>query len=201
MAMEKKPVHSLNQPSEQIVLWISLLSGAGAGLICSILCSPLDVVKVRMQVQGSLGIKKYNGGVISTIAMIYREEGIRGTFKGIGPALITAPLFWGVYWPLYGYMKPLILEKYPDMNSHLVHLISAISAGGVADVITNPFWVTRTRIQTLALHTEEHLSNNISTYQMMKRIYEQEGIIAFYRGLTASLLGLSHVAIQFPLCK
>lgn len=142
-------------------LVVDLISGAGAGLICSVLCAPLDVAKVRMQVQGSLGIKKYKGGVISTITKIYREEGIRGPFKGIGPALITAPLFWGVYWPLYGHLKPMLSEYFPNWSYPMVHLVSAISAGGVADVITNPFWVTRTRIQTLILHSEEHLSGGI----------------------------------------
>lgn len=182
-------------------LAIDLVSGAGAGLISSILCAPLDVAKVRLQVQGSLGLKKYKGGVVATISKIYREEGIRGPFKGIGPALITAPLFWGVYWPLYGHLKPVFAESFPESSSYVVHLLAAISAGGVADVITNPFWVTRTRIQTLFLHSEEKLSDRVGTWVMMRRIFEQEGFLAFYRGLAASLLGLSHVAIQFPLCK
>lgn len=182
---------------QQPPIMVDLLSGAGAGLICSVLCAPLDVVKVRLQVQGSLGLHKYKGGVISTIRKIYREEGIRGPFKGIGPALINAPLFWGAYWPLYGHLKPLLAEHLD--STPLVHLLAAISAGGVADVITNPFWVTRTRIQTQVLHPEEHLAEPVSTVRMMRRIYEQEGVLAFYRGLTASLLGLSHVAIQFPL--
>jgi solute carrier family 25 folate transporter 32 len=77
----------------------------------------------------------------------------------------------------------------------------AVTAGVLSDVITNPFWVTRTRIQTLALHSEVRLALNITTVDMMKLIYREEGIVAFYRGLGASFLGLSHVAIQFPLCK
>lgn len=43
--------------------------------------------------------------------------------------------------------------------------------------------------------------DRVGTYAMMQRIYNREGFFAFYRGLSASLLGLSHVAIQFPLCK
>eukprot|EP00981_Chlorochromonas_danica_P009779 scaffold2817_cov177-Ochromonas_danica.AAC.7 len=186
-------------------LWTNWLAGAGAGAISSILCCPLDVAKVRMQVQGSLGLHKYQGGVLSTVMKIYREEGIRGPFKGLGPALITAPLFWGSYWPLYGRLKPFLAEVYPHSSPHVIHLLSAISAGAVADIITNPFWVTRTRIQTQFLHTEEAAGaggggrRSITTYQMMAKIYREEGILAFYRGLTASFLGLSHVAIQFPL--
>ncbi|RYH21853.1 solute carrier family 25 protein [archaeon] len=185
----------------------------------------------------------------------------------MGPALITIPLFWGVYWPIYDHVKVYVQEsdfffdkfmvwckkswldnvmrsdalspshstahtassidadaRYAQIYTHLVHITSAICAGAMADIITNPFWVTRTRIQTLALHTEENMLaystipspspshpshipkssrsvQDISTYQMMRHIHRQEGLGAFYRGLTASFLGLSHVAIQFPLCK
>ncbi len=227
-----------------------MISGMGAGVLCTILCAPLDVVKVRMQIQGALKIHKYEGNIVGMLGGIYREEGIRGIFRGVGPALCTIPLFWGVYWPMYDYSKAYLAEMHsdsiPEVNRHLY---SAIFAGVVSDVITNPFWVTRTRIQTMVLHPEENfISSNppnhhswsvqpsnvthktnlsamlveafkkvrttlaesprlnhsvyttITTYEMMKRIYKKEGFSAFYKGLGASFLGLSHVAIQFPLC-
>ena len=179
---------------------VSVISGVGAGLACTITCAPLDVAKVRMQVQGSLGVKKYDG-VLSSVARIYKEEGARGLFRGVGPALITIPLFWGVYWPIYNRLKVQFEEEYPHRSPYMWHVMSAICAGGISDIITNPFWVVRTRIQTLALHPELKLSSNISTFQMFRAIYRDEGVVAFYRGLGASILGLSHVAIQFPLCK
>lgn len=180
---------------------ISLVSGVGAGLFCTVVCAPLDVVKIRLQVQGSLGIHKYTGGSLSMIRTIYKEEGLRGVFRGVGPAMFTIPLFWGVYWPIYDRLKAYYHDTYPDMNTHTSHMCCAVGAGVVSDVMTNPFWVTRTRIQTLALHSEVHVNANISTFGMMKMIYEEEGFLAFYRGLGASFLGLAHVAIQFPLCK
>lgn len=179
----------------------SLVAGVGAGIICTITCAPLDLIKVRLQVQGSLGIHKYTGGIHSVLSKIYAEEGISGVFRGVGPALITIPLFWGVYWPIYDSFKIYYNRKLDNKSEPINHILSAITAGAISDLITNPFWVTRTRIQTLSLHKERHLSSNINSLQMMKTIYQQEGIRAFYRGLSASFLGLSHVAIQFPLCK
>jgi solute carrier family 25 folate transporter 32 len=38
-----------------------------------------------------------------------------------------------------------------------------------------------------------------NTWHAVRRIYATEGAGAFYKGLAASFLGLSHVAIQFPL--
>ena len=182
-------------------LSISMFAGMGAGTLCTVLCAPLDVVKVRLQIQGSIKTPhKYNGSVLSVLRVIYREEGVRGVFRGMGPALCTIPLFWGVYWPMYDTTKQHLAENHGEISEIKRHLYSALFAGVVTDVITNPFWVTRTRIQTLVMHPEEH-ATSVSTWQMMRRIYLNEGWLAFYKGLAASFLGLSHVAIQFPLCE
>jgi solute carrier family 25 folate transporter 32 len=37
-----------------------------------------------------------------------------------------------------------------------------------------------------------------STFDAAKKMYRTEGIISFYSGLTPALLGLTHVAVQFP---
>ncbi len=198
---------------------------------------------MRIQVQGSLGITKYSG-VIGSLKTIFKEEGVGGLFKGLSPALMTVPLFWGIYFFSYDYLKETLAER-EFFHSHpmVSHIVSAVVAGGIGDVITNPFWVTRTRIQTLALHSndalhqalhlqsrhhphghqaatssaqqdlaqqvqlqlqrqrhqrEVHLSGALA---MIKHIYRTEGLMSFYKGLNASFLGLSHVALQFPLCQ
>jgi len=177
----------------------SMIAGAGAGLLCTFLCAPMDNLKVRMQVQGQLGLNKYKGGLFLNTQQIIREEGVRGLYKGVGPAMMTVPIFWGFYWPIYNGMKSHFAKKYPTFPTHIAHLLSAISAGAVGDIITNPFWVIRTRLQTLTMHSESTVSNQTGTIQMMRIIYKEEGFKAFYKGLGASFLGLSHVAIQFPL--
>lgn len=199
--LDKAEIPQINH-SKQVL--ISFFSGVGAGLLCTIVCAPFDVAKIRLQVQGSLKLQKYTGGTFRIIQTIYREEGFRGVFRGVGPAMISIPLFWGVYWPVYDYMKGYFQRTYPPGAFSLIqtHMICAIMAGATSDVITNPFWVTRTRVVTIALHKEiDNPRRSISTFEMMRKIYRQEGILAFYRGLGASFLGLGHVAIQFPLCE
>lgn len=175
--------------------------GAGAGALCTVICCPLDVAKVRIQVQGKIGVMKYSTtNTFSAISAIAKEEGIRGLYKGLGPALLTVPLFWSMYWCTYNRVKERLVAEFSDTPVALIHVTAAITAGAIGDVITNPLWVTRTRIQTLIFHSSDSaLKSNISTIGMMQSIYKNEGIRAFYKGLGASFLGLSHVAVQFPL--
>ncbi|CAM9327682.1 unnamed protein product, partial [Heterosigma akashiwo] len=72
---------------------------------------------------------------------------------GIIPAIITVPLFWGIYFPCYEKVKRRLVKMgIGDKNSASVHLVAAVSAGFAADVVTNPMWVVRTRLQTQFLH-------------------------------------------------
>ena len=38
-----------------------------------------------------------------------------------------------------------------------------------------------------------------TTWDAIRTIYRTEGLRAFYKGLLPSLIGVSHVAVQFPL--
>lgn len=187
----------------------SLIAGVGSGSLASVVCAPLDLVRTRMQVAGGLqGKSAKNAKIIQSIREIYRSEGMRGCFRGLGATLATVPAFWGIYFPLYEYFKTRILDisssYYGDggHNHHaMVHLSAAISAGAVADVVCNPMFVVRTRMQTEALHyfhvpvSERKPHGLIST---VMNLHKEGGLPIFWRGLTASLLGLGHVGIQFP---
>ena len=72
----------------------------------------------------------------------------------------------------------------------------------VWNVITNPFWLVRTRMQAEVFrHSSQlHYSRKYkSIFGTIYKIYSREGFFALYTGLSASLLGLSHVWIYFPL--
>lgn len=106
-------------------------------------------------------------------------------------------------------------------NVHVVNLWCSIIAGGCSTIVTNPIWVIKTRLmsQRQKNHTEAPLAkaggtgaaaaataqpathanhHYRSTIDAAYKMYATEGITSFYSGLTPALLGLSHVAVQFP---
>lgn len=100
----------------------------------------------------------------------------------------------------------------------MINFWSSIIAGGSSTIVTNPIWVIKTRLMsqtgrhsrtgfsyfpkgsntptsrpTISMHGYYH-----STLDAAKKMYTTEGVRAFYSGLTPALLGLTHVAVQFP---
>jgi solute carrier family 25 folate transporter 32 len=178
----------------------SLVAGSSAGVLCAVVCSPLDVIRVRLQIQGTLKQQRYHG-TIDAFKTILREEGVRGLYTGLYPAMMTIPVYWGVFFYAYDTIKNYTLEA-TDHQMHPIysHISSAVSAGAISTIITNPFFVIRLRLQTLALHKQHRsLPADVSAMRMARIVYRKEGFGAFYKGLLASFLGLSQVAIQFPL--
>ncbi|KAG7354514.1 mitochondrial carrier protein [Nitzschia inconspicua] len=174
----------------------TLAAGVGSGALASIVCAPLDLWRIRMQVWGDISSAKAS----TAFQEILEKEGWKGMFRGLGATLVTVPLFWGVYFPLYDETKFYISTNYPEYHPSVVHMGSAVFTGAVADIICNPCFVVRTRLQTQALHQiADHQSLQATgMVQTAKELYAQHGIRIFWRGMTANLIGLTHVAIQFP---
>ncbi len=109
-------------------------------------CFPLEVVKTRMQVQGaSENTGRYG---IWSLRRIVAEEGLRGLYRGYYVSLTCIPLFHTIYFPLYEKVKLHFKNDHGwDENSFKLYSLSAGISGLFCNVITNPFWVVRTRMQ------------------------------------------------------
>ncbi|BGP20214.1 hypothetical protein JCM10213_005932 [Rhodosporidiobolus nylandii] len=171
----------------------SMVAGAGAGLVTSILTCPLDVIKTKLQAGGAQGGP---GGLIGTFQHILRSDGVRGLYRGLGPTVIGYLPTWGIYFTVYDQTKARLSEvRGPD--DPIVHIVSAMIAGASGTILTNPLWVVKTRFMTQ--QADESEARYRHTWDALRRIYANEGGIAFYRGLLPSLFGVVHVAVQFPL--
>ena len=139
---------------------------------------------------------KYRGTWFS-ILTIYKDEGIRGLYRGFQPTLIGYAPAWSIYFTCYNHGRQEWEKLYPSAPKDLGIIVSAVFSGAISNAITNPIWVIRARLQT-----QEHVSKAPEyhgTIDAARKIIRNEGISAFYKGLVPSMWGLVHVAIQFPL--
>lgn len=70
--------------------------------------------------------------------------------------------------------------------------MSASCAGFVSATLTNPIWFVKTRLQ---LDYNANAKQSVS--ECVRRIYATQGLTGFYKGITASYVGISETVIHF----
>uniref|UniRef100_A0A9J8BQ01 Solute carrier family 25 member 45 n=1 Tax=Cyprinus carpio carpio TaxID=630221 RepID=A0A9J8BQ01_CYPCA len=135
--------HNNSDQSKRSSLTAVFMAGCFSGLAQLFVSAPIDLVKVRLQNQTKSGGNKYRGP-IHCIAVILREDGVKGLFRGIWAlALRDVPCF-GLYFLPYELICSMLTEKQPGNTAVLV-------AGGVAGVVTwacaTPMDVVKARLQ------------------------------------------------------
>lgn len=202
---------SLNLPSG----YVNGFSGAVAGAASGIVTCPLDVIKTKLQAQGAFRVEpKVTGpsgremyrGMLGTARTIVRQDGLVGLYRGLGPMMLGYLPTWAIYMSVYDRSK----DYYKDNGWHesqkdiiVSRILSSVSAGACSTIITNPIWVIKTRLMSQVSRTAGHGNRTPwhyhNTFDAARKMWRAEGLGAFYSGLAPALLGLSHVAIQFPL--
>ncbi|KAI9208654.1 mitochondrial carrier domain-containing protein [Polychytrium aggregatum] len=177
-------------------------AGAVSGLVAAIMVCPLDVVKVRLQNQTASSVPKYVGGTVSTLKAIWSEEGVRGLYRGLSPAVVSYLPDRAIWFSCYYKFKIFFADSFHcSMDESSVHLAASLSASVVNTLLLNPIWVVRTRIMLQPPHPSpaSSLSHHYtSMYDAFSTIIRTEGFSALYKGLGPTLLGVSHAAVQFP---
>lgn len=170
---------------------IHLVAGGTAGTIGGIVTCPLEVVKTRLQSSAKTGLNVDKLTMIRSFRNIIKSEGWRCLFKGIYPNIVGIAPSRAIYFSTYSTVKD-ILNKSPVINSPehpIIHMTSAASAGFVTCTATNPIWLVKTRLQL----SRESITLN----QCIKNIYRTSGFTGFYKGLSASYVGISETIVHF----
>ena len=182
--MDKNPTLATHET------FIHLLAGGTAGTIGALATCPLEVVKTRLQSSAKETLNVNNSSMTKCFKSIVRNEGWRALFKGIGPNLIGIAPSRAIYFSTYSSVKSLLNESFIETPEHpLIHMTSAASAGFVSCTATNPIWLIKTRLQ-LSKET-------ITVRQCVRNIWVTSGITGFYKGITASYVGISETIVHF----
>jgi solute carrier family 25 folate transporter 32 len=108
---------------------------------------------------------------------------------------------WAVYLTVYENTRDFWYEQ--SGSWWVARCYSSLTAGACSTVLTNPIWVIKTRLMSQSTKSASDGMrapwHYTSTFDAARKMYHAEGIQSFYSGLTPALLGLTHVAVQFPL--
>lgn len=175
----------MTKPDGSIELWAELLAGGGAGACQVIFTNPLEIVKIRLQMQGEVA-KTVEGAPRRSAIWIVRNLGLFGLYKGASACLLRDVPFSAIYFPTYAHLKKDYFGEGPNKRLGLGQLLIAGAIAGMpAAYFTTPCDVIKTRLQTEAKRGQ-------TSYHGLRHatatIWKEEGFAAFFKGGPARIL-------------
>lgn len=119
--------------AERSNVGINMFSGASSGVMGACLGSPFFLVKTRLQSYSPIfpiGTQHIYKGVIDAFRHIWREEGLRGLYRGLDAAAIRTGMGSSVQLPVYNWAKKMI-EHYNLITDGPGKHIAASACSGV----------------------------------------------------------------------
>eukprot|EP00210_Caulerpa_lentillifera_P001525 g1463.t1 len=197
-------MHSTNRSGkvrQQRRAFCDAIAGAVSGCISRFVVGPLDVIKIRFQIQiepiHKTAVHSSHGkyrGVLQALRTIAKEEGLIGLWRGTVPGqLLTIP---------YTAVQFVTLQQcktwskrfgWTEHRTTLVSFISGGIAGAAATLSSYPFDLLRT---TLAAQGEPKVYKGMMDAAW--KIYAAHGLRGLYSGIHVTLVEIiPYSAIQF----
>lgn len=184
--LSKQTLHSHNIQRDTITS--HLVSGCAAEVAAGMLFTPMEVLKNRLQTQSK------NTNTVSLISSVYKNEGIRGFFRGYWMGLIVFVPHSMAYFVTYEKLKEWIIKKEEDQVFQYYMLCSSI-AGVTSILLSTPLDIIKTRWQISAAENGKQYSQG--PVAIAKQMLFHEGKGALTRGLWARIAwGIPTTAIS-----
>ncbi|KAK0246426.1 mitochondrial inner membrane protein [Armillaria nabsnona] len=176
---------AMDPETGRIKLSWELVAGGTAGGCQVVFTNPLEIVKIRLQVQGETA--KLEGAVPRGAVHIIRQLGVLGLYKGASACLMRDIPFSAIYFPAYGHLKSDVFNE--GYNGKQLSFLETLSAAGIAGMpaayFTTPADVVKTRLQVEARKGQTHYKGLRDAFV---KIYQEEGFKALFKGGPARVL-------------
>lgn len=157
----------------------SLIVGSGAGLTSTFATYPFDLLRTRLAANSD----KEFLSLSSTIAKIWKAQGIPGFFAGFRPAALSVASTTGLMFWAYSEARQFSAKFKDDIP--FIEGICGFLAGTISKGITFPLDTLRKRMQ---MYHVNHGTSPGSSLKLCSIIARNEGFFGFYKGFGLSVL-------------
>ncbi|XP_046663577.1 mitochondrial basic amino acids transporter [Homalodisca vitripennis] len=149
------------------------LAGASSGLLQSVISSPVELVKTRVQISN-----QYRG-TLDCFMKTYKQEGFRGVFKGQSITGVRDFLGYGLYFASY----EVLTRRRPGEAP--VGTPTMLMAGGVAGTVS---WIFTYPLDVVKSRYQADIGKYTSIVDCLIKSVKGEGMMCLTRGLTPTLI-------------
>jgi solute carrier family 25 uncoupling protein 8/9 len=148
---------------------------------------PIDVVKTRLQMDGSGGSVKQYTGTMDCAGKLVKAEGPSALFKGLPPALLRQSTYGSLRYGLYGPIKGSLGIKPGEPVPLWKKIVAGGAAGGIASAVANPTDLIKVRLQTDGMLKDAEGKLLPKKYTGMvdalTKTVGEEGVLALWTGV------------------
>ena len=170
-----------------------IIAGSLAGAAQSIICCPLELAKLRVQIQGqcqkhqkvifrNVKSRRSQRGSIDCLLNIYKSHGVMGCYRGMTITMMREIPSFAIYFGTFEIFCQYLTRGRRDSISPLPLLLAGGMSGTASWVFTYPIDVIKSRYQA----DSTGLYNSI--LDCTKKTYQAGGLKAFSQGLNATIL-------------
>jgi len=154
------------------------VTGSLSGMFATCCIQPIDMVKVRIQLQAGTADA---AGPLTVAANMLKNEGLGGMYKGIDSALTRQVVYTGSRLGLFDYFSGM--AKGPDGKvPPLKSAGCALAAGGIAAVIGNPADLALIRMQADGMLPVAERRGYNNVFVAFSSIVKNEGVGGLFAG-------------------
>ncbi|KAJ2462365.1 hypothetical protein GGI03_004517 [Coemansia sp. RSA 2337] len=167
------------------------ITGAGAGIVNSILASPVELIKVRLQVQNSTSIAAgatLFRGPVHLATHLAQQFGVRGIMWGFWATVAREVPAYAAFYTGFEFTKRRLAQALAGGDSSKLGAVPLMCSGSVGGICywtaCYPLDVIKSRVQNAAA-PPRGLGYIASA---AKDIMKEQGVKGFFRGYTPSVV-------------
>ncbi|KAK9707676.1 Mitochondrial oxaloacetate carrier protein [Basidiobolus ranarum] len=180
----------------------AVIAGAASGVCAAAISSPFYLVKTRMQSYSptnAIGYQHHYKSTFSGLSQIFRQEGIRGLFRGVDAAMMRTSIGSAAQLSSYDKCKQAILKSPSFEDNVYTHCLASMITSVFVCIVMNPFDVVSTRMynQKANQATGKGALYRNPIHCFVRTVYT-EGVSGLYKGVLAHYLRIGpHTILTF----
>ena len=167
-------------PAANDALWKGFVQGSVGAMAGGSFAHPLDLVKVRLQLEKKAGAGAKSFGVGGMAKKIWAEEGPRGFMPGIGAGCLRQFLYSGTRFGVYDALKRELAPAGGGPLPVELKVASAVVAGAIGAFVGNPGDLVLVRMQADGRLPPAQRRGYTNVFDALGRIAGAEGILSLW---------------------